>query len=380
MSKLNYVNVAMEKIAIEEGWNVRSNIEQEKIKELASSMKSQGLLHPISIQKRSDGSYTVVAGHRRFLAAKHLNWKDIPAAEVQGKDALVVLTLENLSRENLTPYEEVEAFKRLADATGMSARKIAEKVGVSNVLVSERLKVAAFPELVEAMRDKGLTFKRAVKLAADAKKNKDTTISESLIDGKLDEQDKVADEKGAKRAETIAAKEATTEATSEATPEESDELVTEEQEILASINPELADMTEEDFDDFETVDDFLAPVVSSNETTSEENEGETVNELTVSDNKEENVSVVATVEELPEARTRVREKKALGGEPRLADLTTLLDFIDNAEELMAQYKEEDGIDRGAFLAGTLYGLYMAVGYGTDAIKLLAKNEHWEDGF
>lgn len=380
MANLTYRNVAMDKIAIENGFNVRTSIDQEKIKELAGSMKAQGLLNPINIQKMADGTYKVVAGHRRFLAAQYLKWKEIPAAEVQAKDAEIVMMLENGSREQLEPHEEVIGFKRLADR-GMSAREIARKVGVSNVLVSERLAVAAYPELVEAMQNDGLGFKRAVKLAKEAKAAKLETISQDVIDGKLDEQDKAAENKAAKRAETIAAKsEEKTETIPEPEAEATAELVTEEQEVLASIAPELAEMSEEDFEEtsFEEVDSFLAPTTSSEETTIEQAAVEAVNELTATSSEEK----TETEADAPkgETKTRVREKKALGAEPRMAELTTLLDFIDNAEELMSQWNEEGDAERGAFLAGTLYGLYMAVGYDTDAIKLLSKNPQWEEGF
>lgn len=376
MANLTYRNVAMDKIAIENGFNVRTSIDQEKIKELAGSMKAQGLLNPINIQKMADGTYKVVAGHRRFLAAQYLKWKEIPAAEVQAKDAEIVMMLENGSREQLMPHEEVIGFKRLADR-GMSAREIARKVGVSNVLVSERLAVAAYPELVEAMQNDGLGFKRAVKLAKEAKAAKLETISQDMIDGKLDEQDKAAENKAAKRAETIAAKsEEKTETTPEPEAEATDELVTEEQEVLASISPELAEMSE---GDFEEVDSFLAPTTSSEETSVEQGDGEAVNELTAT-SSEEKTEAKGIAEEKTETKTRTREKKALGAEPRMAELTTLLDFIDNAEELMSQWNEEGDAERGAFLAGTLYGLYMAVGYDTDAIKLLSKNPQWEEGF
>lgn len=382
MANLTYRNVAMDKIVIENGFNVRTSIDQEKIKELAGSMKAQGLLNPINIQKMADGTYKVVAGHRRFLAAQYLKWKEIPAAEVQAKDAEIVMMLENGSREQLMPHEEVIGFKRLADR-GMSAREIARKVGVSNVLVSERLAVAAYPELVEAMQNDGLGFKRAVKLAKEAKAAKLETISQDMIDGKLDEQDKAAENKAAKRAETIANGGASAKAETEAAKVEEKtetvaETITEEQEVLASIAPELAEMSEEDFEEtsFEEVDSFLAPTTSSEETTIEQAAVETVNELTATSSE----SPKADAEEKTEAKTRTREKKALGAEPRMAELTTLLDFIDNAEELMSQWNEEGDAERGAFLAGTLYGLYMAVGYDTDAIKLLSKNPQWEEGF
>ena len=203
---VDFVDIPMDRISIVDGWNVREKITEESIVELAGSIKAEGLLHPITVQVGHDGGYTVVAGHRRFLACKHLKREYIAAKVVDHDKALAVLALENLSRADLKAHEEVRAYGRLA-STGMSARKIATAVGVSNVLVSERLLIGTYPELVTAMADadRPLAIKRAAALAAKAKKAKLTQIALTEIMAEVDEQYMTAAEVAERRKATKAA-------------------------------------------------------------------------------------------------------------------------------------------------------------------------------
>lgn len=203
---VDFVDIPMNRISIVDGWNVREKITEESIVELAGSIKAEGLIHPITVQVGNDGGYTVVAGHRRFLACQHLKREYIAAKVVDHDKALSILALENLSRADLKAHEEVRAYGRLA-STGMSARKIATAVGVSNVLVSERLLIGTYPELVTAMADadRPLAIKRAAALAQKAKKAKLTQIALTEIMAEVDEQYMTAAEVAERRKATKAA-------------------------------------------------------------------------------------------------------------------------------------------------------------------------------
>lgn len=324
--------IEMDKVSIDETWNVRTAIDQDKIKALSLSMKSQGLLNAITVQASENG-YTVVAGHRRFLAAQRLNWTHIPAVVVSKNDALVAMMMENESRESLEPHEQIRGFMLLAES-GLSARKIAEKVGVSNVLVSERLKIGKFPELVEAMRDRGLSVKRAFKLASDAHKNKETTIAEALIDGKLEDQDAAQVAKVEKRAATIAARD-----------EEKPDVATEQPE---AVEDEV--ITTDDDEATEATEDSPAPTTTTPEAVEDE-----VTELPA-----------------PAAKPAAKPVKA---EAKVLELSTILDFVDMTREALDNAGDDN--EKAAFLSGVLYGLYMTVGYNTDKIDLVKKNPTWE---
>ena len=325
--------IEMDKVSIDEGWNVRTTIDQDKIKSLSLSMKSQGLLNAITVQASETG-FTVVAGHRRFLAAQRLNWTHIPAVVVSSNDALVAMMMENESRESLEPHEQIKGFMLLAQS-GLSARKIAEKVGVSNVLVSERLKIGQYPELIEAMRDRGLSVKRAFKLASDAHKNKETTISEALIDGKLEDQDAAQVAKVEKRAATLAAKDE-----SESAPVNELTATNEQPEAVGD----------------EATEDTPAPTTPTPEAVEDE------------------------VTELPAPTAKFTKPAAPATKPtkveaKVLELSTILDFVDMTREALDNAGDDN--EKAAFLSGVLYGLYMTVGYNTDKIDLVKKNPTWE---
>ena len=337
-SKLaNSALIEMDKVSIDAEWNVRTSIDQDKVKALSLSMKSQGLLNAITVQASENG-YTVVAGHRRFLAAQRLNWTHIPAVVVSKNDALVAMMMENESRESLEPHEQIKGFMLLAQS-GLSARKIAEKVGVSNVLVSERLKIGQYPELIEAMRDRGLSVKRAFKLAYDAHKNKEGTISEALIDGKLDEQDNAQTAKVEKRAATIAAKDEEKPATVD-----TEQPATVEDE---AVEDEVTTITDDDDEVTEAIEDTPAPTTTTPEVT-----------------------------ELPAPAPKpAPATKPTKVEAKVLELSTILDFVDMAREALDNAGDDN--EKAAFLSGVLYGLYMTVGYNTDKIELVKKNPTWE---
>jgi ParB/RepB/Spo0J family partition protein len=204
-----YVNLSMKEVHVLTDWNARGIITEESVKALAGAIKEQGLLHPITVQTSGVNCYHIVAGHRRFAAAGLLKWTTIPCRIVDAKDALIVMALENLSREDLKAHEEIGAYGRLAD-TGMSAREISRRTGVSNVLVSERLSIGVYPELVTAMSndDRPLAVKRAAGMAQKGKTAKLTTIPAEWIATEIADQYDALDKAVEKRAASLAAKKA----------------------------------------------------------------------------------------------------------------------------------------------------------------------------
>jgi len=126
--------------------NPRQKIEN--IVELADSLREHGLLQPVVVRRRADG-YELIAGHRRFEAAKLLGWTEIAAVvRDETDDQAYVLTLvENLQREDLTTREEAEALEVLVRERGWSTRQVGEAVKRSAIYVSRRLRVFDDPVL-----------------------------------------------------------------------------------------------------------------------------------------------------------------------------------------------------------------------------------------
>ena len=93
--------------------SVRSSLNDEHIRELASSIRQHGLIQPITVRPLR-GSFEIVAGHRRFRACKLLRWRVIPAIvrSLSDKDAFEIQLTENIHRLTMDPVEEAEAFKK----------------------------------------------------------------------------------------------------------------------------------------------------------------------------------------------------------------------------------------------------------------------------
>ena len=136
---------------------------EEKLAELAASILERGLLQPIVVRSRAEGGYQLLAGERRFRAARLAGLDRLPAVVRDGGDALEIALIENLQREDLGPLEEAEALAALVDRHGYSHREIADLLGKSRPYVSNTLALTRLPELVKAdLYREGRTFSREV--------------------------------------------------------------------------------------------------------------------------------------------------------------------------------------------------------------------------
>ena len=134
----------------------RKNFDDEKLDELAESIKNFGLLQPILVQKR-DGYYEIIAGERRWRAALKAGLKEVPVIirEYTEKEILELSLIENLQRENLNPIEEAQAYKRLMDEFGMGQADVAQRVSKSRSAVANSLRLLKLEEEVQKMLVEG---------------------------------------------------------------------------------------------------------------------------------------------------------------------------------------------------------------------------------
>jgi ParB family chromosome partitioning protein len=136
---------------------------EDKLAELAASILERGLLQPIVVRRRAGGGYQLLAGERRFRAARLAGLDRLPAVVRDGGDALEIALIENLQREDLGPLEEAEALAALVDRHGYSHREIADLLGKSRPYVSNTLALTRLPDLVKAdLYREGRTFSREV--------------------------------------------------------------------------------------------------------------------------------------------------------------------------------------------------------------------------
>ncbi len=138
----------------------RVTFDEAKLQELASSIKTYGVLSPILVRPSAvPGHYTLISGERRTRAAQLAGLSYIPAMIEQGDDSseartLAIQLVENIQRDDLTPLERAHAIGALKDSYALSVREIAERLGVSKSMVQRSLEILDLPaDLLNALRE-----------------------------------------------------------------------------------------------------------------------------------------------------------------------------------------------------------------------------------
>lgn len=136
----------------------RQEMDKKELDELAQSIKERGFIQPIVVRKREGGSYEVVAGERRYHAAKSLGLKEIPTMvkDLDDRDAFVLAIVENLQRKDLDPIEEAMAYRRLQGEFTFSLEDIAQFVGKDKTTVANVLRLLKLPDKIKDALRKGV--------------------------------------------------------------------------------------------------------------------------------------------------------------------------------------------------------------------------------
>ncbi len=127
----------------------RKNFDSESLAELAASIKQHGVLQPILVRPSSSG-YTIVAGERRWRAARLAGLTRVPVLikDLTDLEAMSVTLVENLQREDLNPVEEAQGYRRLSEAAGWTQEEIAKRVGKSRPTIANSLRLLSLPDKV----------------------------------------------------------------------------------------------------------------------------------------------------------------------------------------------------------------------------------------
>ena len=135
----------------------RKRFDDESVTGLAESIRSQGLIQPVVVRPRLEGGYELIAGERRWRAAREAGIATVPAVvrEADDRDTLLLGLVENVAREDLSPIEEGRAYAVLIDEFGLSLGEVADRVGKSKPTVSNRIRLLELPEDVLAMIGRG---------------------------------------------------------------------------------------------------------------------------------------------------------------------------------------------------------------------------------
>ena len=131
----------------------RKNFNEDKIHELAESIKQHGLIEPLIVQKGKKGFYTIIAGERRWRAAREAGVKEIPGVvkEYSDQQVMEIALIENIQREDLNAIEEAEAYERLIKDFNLKQDEVAERVSKSRVAITNSLRLLKLDPRVREM-------------------------------------------------------------------------------------------------------------------------------------------------------------------------------------------------------------------------------------
>ena len=141
----------------------RKTFRDEGLAELAGSVREYGVLQPIILQD-SGGTYTIIAGERRFKAARMAGLERIPAIvrTVESKEAALIALIENVQREDLNFLEEARAYRKLMEDFGLTQGELAEKVNKQQSTISNKIRLLTLPEdIQQQLLDSRLTERHA---------------------------------------------------------------------------------------------------------------------------------------------------------------------------------------------------------------------------
>jgi ParB family chromosome partitioning protein len=125
----------------------RKDFDEDSLKELAESIRQQGIIQPIIVEKVFD-SYTIIAGERRFRAAKIAGLSEVPVIvrSFSEEEKLEIALIENVQREDLNPIEEAYAYKELMERNNLSQESLAQKIGKKRSTVANAVRLLKLPE------------------------------------------------------------------------------------------------------------------------------------------------------------------------------------------------------------------------------------------
>ena len=135
----------------------RRRFDEEELQSLAESIAEHGILQPLAVRAMEGGFYQIIAGERRWRAARLAGLKEVPVVVVEADDRTVMelALIENLQRQDLNPMEEAEGYRVLTEDYGLTQEQAAARVGKSRPAVANALRLLALPEDVRSLVEKG---------------------------------------------------------------------------------------------------------------------------------------------------------------------------------------------------------------------------------
>ena len=161
VEKMDRAHAGVTKVPIEQihadRANPRRTFDAAQLEELAASLKQQGVLQPILVRKDGPRGYRIIAGERRWRAAKSAGLAELPVIirEANDAEAYELALVENIQRADLNPLEEAEAFRRLLDDRKLTQEQVADRVGKDRSSVANALRLLHLPNEVKQLVAEG---------------------------------------------------------------------------------------------------------------------------------------------------------------------------------------------------------------------------------
>lgn len=135
----------------------RTNFSEDAMLELENSIREYGVLQPLLVRPASDGGYIIVAGERRWRAARRAGLNEVPVIikSLSDEEAAAIALIENLQREDLDPIEQAKGIKRLMDEFGFTQNETGEKLSMSRPAIANSLRLLALPDEVLSLVSQG---------------------------------------------------------------------------------------------------------------------------------------------------------------------------------------------------------------------------------
>ena len=135
----------------------RKRFDDETLADLAESIRTHGIIQPLTVRRLSSGYYQIIAGERRWRAAKLAGLHEVPAVIIEADDRTVMELglIENLQREDLNPIEEAGGYQTLMQEYGLTQEEVSQRVGKSRSAVANALHLLALPDAVHLLLEEG---------------------------------------------------------------------------------------------------------------------------------------------------------------------------------------------------------------------------------
>ncbi|MCS7164378.1 MAG: ParB/RepB/Spo0J family partition protein [Thermodesulfovibrio sp.] len=162
----------------------RTGFDEKALKELAQSIKEKGIIQPIVLSRVGDGTFRIIAGERRWRAAKLAGVEKIPAIikDVSPLEAVEIALIENIQREDLDPVETASAFERLIKEFNITQEELSQRVGKDRATIANYLRILKLPEDIKLWLKEGLlTMGHAKALLSIEDSNKQKEIAQTVI-------------------------------------------------------------------------------------------------------------------------------------------------------------------------------------------------------